>query len=89
MQAWHLAAGSEVSVDGATGGYLGEQVGVTYVYDESGVHLPPILNGVCSELRRRLEIGTEFNVIKFHTDQPKISFLSYPAFVTRNANKSS
>ena len=54
----------------------------TYVWDESGGHLPSLLKTVCAELRRRLEVGPEFNLIKFHTDQPKISFLAYPAFLS-------
>ena len=51
-----------------------------YVLDETGEHLPTVLRNLCAELRRRLEIGPEFNLIKFHTDQPRISFLSYPSF---------
>ena len=47
----------------------------TYVWDEAGDDLPDVLKRVCGELRRRLELGAEFNLIKFHTDQPKISFL--------------
>jgi DNA phosphorothioation-associated putative methyltransferase len=52
----------------------------TYVWDQSGEHLPPTLRNVCAEMRRRLEIGLEFNLIKFHTNQPRLSFLSYPGF---------
>lgn len=33
-----------------------------------------------AELRRRLEITTTFNLLKFHTASPKISFLAYPGF---------
>ena len=51
-----------------------------YVWDQTGEQLPPILRSVCSELRRRLDIGPDANLLKFHTDQPKISFLSYPRF---------
>jgi len=38
------------------------------------------LRTVCAELRSRIGIGPEFNLLKFHTDLPKISFLSYPDF---------
>jgi len=51
-----------------------------YVWDQTGEQLPPILRTVCAELRRRLNIGPDANLLKFHTDQPKISFLSYPRF---------
>jgi len=51
-----------------------------YVWDEDGQHLPKILNNLCSELRKRAAITTGFNLIKFHTDRPKVSFLSYPTF---------
>lgn len=51
-----------------------------YVWDQTGEYLPPILRTVCAELRRRLNIGSDANVLKFHSDQPKISFLAYPRF---------
>lgn len=35
-----------------------------------------------TELRKRLEIGPEFNLLKFHAGSPKISFLAYPNFET-------
>jgi hypothetical protein len=38
--------------------------------------LPPLLRNICDGLRSRLEIGPEFNLLKFHLDSPKISFLS-------------
>lgn len=53
-----------------------------YVWDEDGGHLPGVLRGVCAELRRRLELDGRFNVLKFHTDRAKVSFLSYPGFMT-------
>ncbi len=33
-------------------------------------------------MRKRLEIGHEFNLLKFHIASPKVSFLSYPDFET-------
>lgn len=51
-----------------------------YVFDEPHEHLPLVLRNVCAELRRRFGIGPEYNLVKFHRDQPRISFLCYPAF---------
>jgi DNA phosphorothioation-associated putative methyltransferase len=42
--------------------------------------IPSLLRITVAELRKRLEIGPEFNLLKFHTVSPKISFLGYPAF---------
>ena len=42
--------------------------------------IPSLLRITVVELRKRLEIGPEFNLLKFHTASPKISFLSYPDF---------
>jgi DNA phosphorothioation-associated putative methyltransferase len=46
--------------------------------DDPGI--PPLLRITVAELRKRLEIGAEFNLLKFHTASPKISFLAYPDF---------
>ena len=51
-----------------------------YVWDQTGENLPSILKELVAELRRRLDLGDEFNILKFHTLQPKISFLAYPTF---------
>jgi hypothetical protein len=51
------------------------------VWDQAGEYLPPILRTVCAELRRRLNIGSDANILKFHSDQTKKSrSLSYPRF---------
>lgn len=42
--------------------------------------LPPLLRITVAELRKRLGIGSDFNLLKFHTASPKISFLAYPEF---------
>lgn len=42
--------------------------------------IPLMLRITTAELRTRLEIGPEFNLLKFHTNIPKISFLAYPGF---------
>ena len=46
--------------------------------DDPGIS--PLLRITVVELRKRLEIGAEFNLLKFHTTSPKLSFLAYPAF---------
>lgn len=42
--------------------------------------IPSLLRITVAELRKRLEIGPVFNLLKFHTASPKISFLAYPDF---------
>ena len=42
--------------------------------------VPALLRITVAELRKRLEIGQEFNLLKFHSASPKISFLFYPEF---------
>jgi len=51
-----------------------------YLVDLEPERLPWELRTVCAELRTRIGIGPEFNLLKFHTDLAKISFLSYPGF---------
>jgi len=55
--------------------------GAVYLIDP-GVNsqIPSLLRITVAELRKRLEIGPEFNLLKFHTSSPKISFLAYPDF---------
>lgn len=56
--------------------------GALYILDpgESSELVPTALRITLSELRRRLEIGPEFNLLKLHLAAPKVSFLSYPRF---------
>lgn len=56
--------------------------GAVYLLDpgEDSV-VPSLLRITVAELRKRLEIGPEFNLLKFHTASLKISFLAYPDFV--------
>ena len=42
--------------------------------------IPSLLRIAVAELRKCLEIGPQFNLLKFHTSSPKISFLAYPEF---------
>lgn len=57
--------------------YLLDALSIGFLADDP---FPPILRKVCNELRSRLQIRPEFNLLKFHLDSPKISFLSYPEF---------
>lgn len=55
--------------------------GAVYLIDPGDdQRIPSSLRITVAELRKRLEIGDEFNLLKFHTASPKISFLSYPDF---------
>lgn len=55
--------------------------GAVYLIDPADdPRIPSLLRVTVAEIRKRLEIGPEFNLLKFHTASPKISFLSYPAF---------
>lgn len=56
--------------------------GAVYLLDpgDASESLPTKLRVTVTELRKRLEIGPEFNLLKFHTASPKISFLAYPTF---------
>lgn len=55
--------------------------GAVYLIDpDEDQRIPSLLRITVAELRKRLEIGAEFNLLKFHTASPKISFLSYPDF---------
>ncbi len=52
-----------------------------YVFRESGSDFGAELNQLVAMLAARYEMGEEFNVIKFRTDELKVSFLSYPDFM--------
>jgi DNA phosphorothioation-associated putative methyltransferase len=54
--------------------------GAIYLLDDPETPLPLDLRVVCTALRERLELDASFNLLKFHRDAPKISFLSYPTF---------
>ena len=53
-----------------------------YLLDLDDVRVPQLLRATCSELRRRLEIGPEFNLLKFGSADLRLSFLEYPDFDT-------
>jgi hypothetical protein len=56
--------------------------GAVYLLDPGPTSdaLPAKLRVTVAELRKRLDIGPDFNLLKFHTASPKISFLAYPDF---------
>jgi DNA phosphorothioation-associated putative methyltransferase len=55
--------------------------GAVYLIDPGDdARISALLRITISELRKRLDIGQEFNLLKFHTASPKISFLAYPHF---------
>lgn len=54
--------------------------GAVYLIDPGDDPAIPSLLRTIGELRRRLKIGLEFNILIFHTASPKISFLCYPDF---------
>lgn len=57
--------------------------GAVYVLGACIDHqFPAVLRITMEELKRRLAIGPEFNLIKFHTNSPRVSFLAYPDFET-------
>ena len=55
--------------------------GAVYLIDPGDdPRIPSFLRITVAELRKRMEIGVEFNLLKFHISSPKISFLAYPDF---------
>jgi hypothetical protein len=52
-----------------------------YVFREAGSDYGRELNQLVAMLVARHELGEQFNVIKFRTDELKVSFLSYPQFM--------
>jgi DNA phosphorothioation-associated putative methyltransferase len=51
-----------------------------YVLEDPEFALPQHLRTLVNRLRIRLDLGVEFNVLKFATRELKLSFLSYPHF---------
>jgi hypothetical protein len=55
--------------------------GAVYLLDPGDdPRIPSLLRVTVAELRRRMDIGAEFNLLKPHTASPKVSFLAYPDF---------
>lgn len=53
----------------------------TYMYRYSGKRLPKDLRAAIKHFESWYVAGQKYNVIKFHTNMPVISFLSYPKFI--------
>jgi DNA phosphorothioation-associated putative methyltransferase len=52
----------------------------TYLHRDTAACQTGPLGQLLASLSERYSIGMEFNVVKFRTDGPRISFLCYPAF---------
>jgi DNA phosphorothioation-associated putative methyltransferase len=55
--------------------------GALYAAREEGNDFGPELNQLLLQLAVVFEVGPEFNVIKFRTEEMKVSFLAYPEFM--------
>lgn len=55
-------------------------LGAVYVFRVAGVSFGQTLDALVAKWIERYEVSPEFNVIKFRTDELKVSFLAYPAF---------
>ena len=54
--------------------------GAVYLHREGLAVVAPELDRLLQHVAGRYEIGPQFNVLKFRTDELKVSFLSYPRF---------
>ncbi len=52
-----------------------------YAYRAGGTTFGEVLDGLLAAVVQRCSVPAEFNVIKFRTDELKVSFLYYPDFV--------
>ena len=52
-----------------------------YVYRDGAGSLGERLDLLVAQVVAAFQVGPEFNVVKFRTDEVKVSFLSYPAFM--------
>ena len=55
--------------------------GALYAVRQEGSDFGPELNQLLAQLAMVFKVGAEFNLIKFRTDELKVSFLSYPDFI--------
>ena len=53
-----------------------------YIYRGEGTKLPLPLEQLVGATAERCQVGPEFTVLKFRTDELKLSFLSYPTFLS-------
>ena len=64
-----------------TGLHYGKRLPATiYLHRESAACRTGELAELVSDLAQRCAIDGDFNVVKFRTDAPRLSFLSYPTF---------
>src|SRR5580765_7665910 len=56
--------------------------GAVYVLRGERVTFAEALDALIQRLEAKYEISAEFNVVKFRTDELKVSFLAYPDFLT-------
>ena len=61
-------------------GYGKRLPGAVYVYRDENADFGKELSTLLAQVVSVYQIGSEFNLIKFRTDEFKISFLSYPDF---------
>jgi DNA phosphorothioation-associated putative methyltransferase len=54
--------------------------GAVYVHRQAAACRVQVLSTILKTLATLHHIGDEFNVVKFRTDAPRLSFLSYPTF---------
>ncbi len=68
-------------------GYMGQMShgkrlpGALYVFRDEASDFGPELNKLLAQLAVVFAAGLDFNLIKFRTDELKVSFLSYPEFM--------
>lgn len=55
--------------------------GAIYVYRDAGVSLGEELDRLVAQVGIAFQVGTEFNVVKFRTEELKVSWLAYPDFL--------
>lgn len=51
-----------------------------YIFDGPEFPVPDSLRTIAGRLRERLQLGPEFNILKWGTRELKLSFLAYPTF---------
>ena len=56
--------------------------GAVYVLRGEGVGFGEALDSLLKRLEAKYEISPQFNVIKFRTDELKVSFLAYPGLLS-------
>lgn len=60
--------------------------GALYVFRDATIDFGPELNRLLAQLVIVFEVGPAFNLIKFRTDELKMSFLCYPEFMDASSS---